>query len=77
MLMQKNKHQYVKPFYCCIDKHVTMLYKVKLIVYIENSKYITQGFDGHIYFFISLNYCKKLILFFFKNAQTFKIDLPN
>jgi len=37
MLMQKNNHQYVKPFYCCIDKHVTILYKVKLIVYIENT----------------------------------------
>lgn len=34
MLMHKNKHQYVKPFYCCICKHVTILYKVKLIVYI-------------------------------------------
>jgi len=37
MLMQKNKHQYVKPFYCCIDKHVTTLNKVELIVYIENT----------------------------------------
>lgn len=37
MLMQKNKHQYVKPFYCCIDKHGTTLNKVKLIMYIENT----------------------------------------